>query len=157
MNDNPRTRKPPLVATLAFAIIVITIVTGGSFAMGSKVPALKWEWPAGRAVETKLLVQVRSISKASKGFLGIGASPSFADALPDATDIVASVVAGPAALLGSTVSLRVPGAEVKTLAQDRYAALGLVNNDTICTCIAAAPTDNLADAQTWLRDKACVR
>jgi hypothetical protein len=157
MNETLRTRRPRLVATVALAVFVITIVAGGSFAMGSKVPALKWEWPAGRPVETKLLVQVRSISKASKGFLGIGASPSFADSLPDATDIVATVVAGPSALVGSTVSLRVPGAEVKSLVQDRFAALGLVSDNTICTCIAEAPTNNLAEAQTWLRDKACAR
>jgi len=53
--------------------------------MASSTGDLKWEWPAGRAIGTQLLVQVEAIQPVSRALFGIKASPSMADALPDAT------------------------------------------------------------------------
>ncbi|WP_148268757.1 hypothetical protein [Azoarcus olearius] len=117
--------------------------------------APKWEWPAGRQVETRLLVKVDKIAKASKGFLGIGASPSLADALPDATDVSVTVVAGPAPLAGKAAVLGMPGMEAAKLKAGALAGVGLIEGGALFVCVAAAPSQDAAAAQKWLESWRC--
>ena len=122
--------------------------------MSNQIIEIKWEWPAGRAIETKLLINVTKISKASKGFFGIGASPSMANTLPDATDVVASVASGPENLMGKTISIRIPGVEANKLKVGEHAALALVNSNTICVCVSAVPTDT-HEIESWFNKWNC--
>ena len=123
--------------------------------MAAERIVLKWEWPAGRQVGSRVLVKVKSIKPAARGLFGIGASPSMADALPDATELVAEVEAGPDALQGRQVSLRLPGIEAKKLIVGSYAALGLVGSDQICICVDQAPTAKNDDARHWISSWKC--
>lgn len=123
--------------------------------MSAQSVEYKWEWPAGRQPGSKLLVKVGKVAKASRGFFGIGASPSMADALPEATDVTATVVAGPAALVGKSVSLRLPGMEAARLKAGELAAYGLVDEAGPCICVAAAPSQDAAAAGNWLSGWTC--
>lgn len=114
---------------------------------------IEWEWPAGRQLESKLLVKIIKISKASTGFLGIGASPSMANAIPEATDVVASVISGQENLIGKTISMRIPGIEASKLKVDQPAAIALVNNN-ICICVSVSPT-NTQDVASWFNNWSC--
>lgn len=144
--------------SLNFILFIIFIAMlalfGGSPAMSNQVIEIKWEWLAGRTIETKLLIDVTKISKVSKGVFGIGASPSIADTLPDATDVVASVVSGSERLIGKSISLRIPGVEANKLKVGEHAALALVNSNTICVCVSAVPT-NTQEIESWLNKWDC--
>ncbi len=122
--------------------------------MSIKSIDIKWEWPATRSVESKMLVKIEKIDKASKGFFGIGASPSLAAALPDATDVLASVVSGPTHFVGKLLALQLPGMEAAKLKVGERAAIGLIENNTISICLAAVPADT-ADMATWLANWNC--
>ena len=122
----------------------------------SKTPLmLKWEWPAGRTMEAKLLAQVKEIKKASKGLFGSAAAPSNANALPEATDIVMEVTSGPVDLAGKTVTLRVPGMEAAKLRSGMPAAFGLVQGNSTCICVAAAPAGDVAELEKWFSGWSC--
>ena len=95
---------------------------------------LKWEWPAGRAVETTVLVRVMRVSKSSKGLFGILGSPSLANALPDATDVVAVVDGGAKALGGKTILVQMPGVNALFAVGDEV-ELELIDHDKICVGI----------------------
>lgn len=114
-----------------------------------------WEWPAGRSVQVALLVQIRRIEPARKGFLGIRHSPSLAGSLPDPHEILGTIVHGPAPFLGRDIFLRLPGTEAEDLTVGGIAALGLIENGGICVCIAAAPEGSLEEQQTWIENWAC--
>jgi len=121
--------------------------------MSDQIIEVKWEWPAGRQMETKILINVKKISKASRGFFGIGASPSLADAIPEATDVVATVIAGQENLIGKTISMRVPGVEANKLKVGEPAAVALVNSN-ISICVSAAPTDK-GELDNWFNKWSC--
>lgn len=123
--------------------------------MSNQEIRLKWEWPAGRQIEAKVLVKVDDIAKVSKGLLGIGASPSLADALPDPRDVTVSVISGPQALTGRKLTLRLPAMESDKLKVDGHAAFGLIENNAVCVCVAAAPATNSEEEKTWFQQWSC--
>lgn len=123
--------------------------------MSNHAIELKWEWPAGRKVETKLLMRVENIALASKGFLGLGASPSIVAALPEATDVSAQVVLGPEAMLGKKISVRLPGLEARKLKKDQFAAVGLVAGNALAVCVEHVPVQELEPARSWLQQWNC--
>lgn len=116
--------------------------------MPKAVIKVKWEWLANRTVDHKVLVLVQGLSKASKGILNIRTSPSMAAALPDATDVVGSVLLGPEQLVGKTLSVRMPGVESQRLKMGRYAALAMVGSDPVCVCVSALPEN--VEAEKWI-------
>ena len=116
---------------------------------------LKWEWPAGRKIESRLLVRVESIAPASRGLFGIKASPSMADTLPDATDVVAVVEVGPESLAGRKTTLRLPGVEAKKLGAGTRAAFGLVELNRTCVCVEQVPPLNADEARRWIAAWQC--
>lgn len=123
--------------------------------MMNRKTKIEWEWPAGRTVESKCLVTITKITQASRGFLGIGQSPSLANALPDATDVEATVVSGHPQQEGAMLTLRLPGVEAAKLAVGRYAGLGLIGDGTVCVCVAQIPAKDRKDAQAWLESWIC--
>ena len=78
-----------------------------------------------------------------------------ADALPDATDLAVRVETGPEALQGKSLQLRVPGTEVANVKAGGLAALGLIEGDSVCICVAAAPTTDPEAVRNWLERVAC--
>ena len=123
--------------------------------MSNQTIELKWEWPAGRKIETKLLLRVEKIKPASKGLFGIGASPSLANALPEATDVSAQVLTGPDAMVGKTVEIQLPGLEARKLVKGEMAALGLLQNKALAVCIDHVPKQDMEPAQQWLQQWNC--
>lgn len=114
---------------------------------------IEWEWPAGRQLESKMLINVTQMSKASKGFLGMGASPSLANALPDATIVIGSVMSGSEQLIGKTISIRLPGVEAKKLKLGEPAAVALIGS-SVCICVAAKPADT-GEVSAWFNGWNC--
>lgn len=151
----PRGTAAALAAGLLMLAAPSAAISGGFSQMSAHTLALKWEWPAGRQADSKVLVRIGKIAKASKGFFGIGASPSLADALPDATDVTATVVAGPDALAGKTVTLGLPGMEAARLKTGELAGFGLLADGALCICVAAAPSQDVAQAKNWLDGWTC--
>jgi hypothetical protein len=139
-------------AGLRVALLIATVLIAGCNMFG-KSHDLIWEWPAGRPVQQKLLVKVGKVEKASTGFLGIGASPSMADSLPDAMDATVQVIGGDAALMGQTLRIRLPGLEAKKLTQATTAAFGLLQGKT-CVCVASLP-QGVSEPEAWLKQWTC--
>lgn len=123
--------------------------------MASSNLELKWEWPAGRAIETGILVRVDGIRPASKGLFGMRASPSMADALPDATDVTVVVDQEAAVHAGRKVRVRMPGIEARKLAAGEWAAFGLVESGGVCACVQAAPKHGLEELRRWIAGWKC--
>lgn len=146
-----------LISLLTFKVFIFFIAIaaffGGHVAMSNQDIEIQWEWLAGRQIETKLLVEVKKISKASTGFFGIGASPSLANALSDATNVVATVVSGQENLNGKTISMRIPGVEANKLKAGHLGAVALISNN-ICVCVSATPTDKY-ELEKWLSKWSC--
>lgn len=141
------------------AILAAVLITHtGCKAMSDKAVEMKWEWPAGRPVASKLLLQVDALEKASSGWFGFGRSPSLADNLPDAHTLQASVVAGPPAWQGRQVTISLPGPEAKKLTVGTRAGLALTSpldaKHPVVICVAAAPTAGQS-AEQWLENWTC--
>lgn len=123
--------------------------------MSNQMIEVKWEWPAGRKIETKLLLRIEKIKPASKGLFNSLGSPSLANALPEATDISAKVLNGPEAMVGKIFDVQVPGLEARKLVAGEMAAIGLLQNMTVAICIDHAPKQNLEQNQQWLKQWSC--
>lgn len=123
--------------------------------MASNTIDLKWEWPAGRAIGARVLAQVESVQPASRGLFGMRASPSMADALPDATDVTVVVDSAAALHAGRRLQLKLPGIEARKLKAGDWAALGLIENGTVCVCVAGSPARSADEARAWLPGAPC--
>lgn len=147
--------KPKASLNLKFLVFFIAAMAffGGRTVMSAQIIKITWEWPAGRQLETKLLINIDKISKASTGFFGIRASPSMADAIPDATEVVATVISGQEDLVGKIISMRIPGVEAKKLKVGEPAAIALVDNN-ISICVSAAPP-NKHELENWFSTWNC--
>ncbi len=143
----------------AAAMLAAVLVTHtGCKAMSENPVEMKWEWPAGRPVASKLLLQVDTLEKASSGWFGIGRSPSLADNLPDAHTLQASVLVGPPMWQGRKLTLQLPGPEAKKLTVGTRAGLALTSpsgaKQPVAICVAAAPTSG-SSAEQWLDAWTC--
>jgi len=125
---------------------------GGEWAMSAAdvVRHYRWEWPAERKPETRLLAKVLILEKHSEGFLGINRSPSIAANLPDAQVMTGGIVGG-----DQKFTLILPKVEVENISVNDYVALGILGND-ICICIAKAPdSGNQTKQMEWLKNWEC--
>ncbi|MBP7790633.1 MAG: hypothetical protein KA024_02285 [Zoogloea sp.] len=136
------------------AILILAALLGGCIDMSSKAVELKWEWPAGRHIESKLLINVSSIKRLSSGPFGVKLSPSLADALPEATEIEATVVIGEKEWLGKAIRIKIPGMEASKLREGGGAVAGLIN-DSICICLSPTPNLSQDDLQSWFDNWVC--
>jgi len=118
--------------------------------MASSNLELKWEWPAGRTGEIAALVKVQSIKPASKGFFGILASPSMANALPEATDVSFIFDAQGQPNAGQIATVRLPGVEARKLEVGSWAAFGLLESGRVCICVQAAPKISVEELRRWI-------
>jgi len=100
---------------------------------------LKWEWPANRSIEHKLLVKVDDVTKQGSGLFGVKKSPSLAASLPDPYIIRGNVENSDEKLHGKTVLLVAPKLEIGNIHKGSYVVFGLVDSTT-CACIL--PVEN---------------
>jgi len=150
-----KSRLSTLAATGVLAGVLAVHL--GCIAMPDVKQDLKWEWPAGRPVSTKLLVRVDAIKKAGGGLFGFGKapSPSTAGFLPDAHSVEATVLAGPEAVVGRALRFDLPGPEAARLKSGASAGLGLVDGGRILVCVAGAPPGDAAAQAGWLAQWSC--
>lgn len=121
---------------------------------------LKWQWPAGRHPDLKILIRVDTIRKESGGLFGIRKFESMGEHLPDATEVIGTVVLGGDDLRGKTLRLRAPRAELKDVATGHTAGVGIIKSANgsgdICICVRGAPENLGADAlKSWLDQMSC--
>jgi hypothetical protein len=69
---------------------------------------LKWEWPANRDIESKVLVKIDSLEETSSGLFSIGKSPSIASNLPDPYTIKGTVLKSTSRFQEKTIQLIIP-------------------------------------------------
>ncbi len=103
---------------------------------------LKWEWPAERTVEERILIKVDKIKLQSSGFFGIRKSPSLAASIPGPTVVFGVIQGNNKLTAGKTLSVVVPKLEIEPLNSGGYAVLGLVETD-ICICIVPVKSANI--------------
>ncbi|WP_226668414.1 hypothetical protein [Microbulbifer aggregans] len=120
-------------------IAIITLSLIGGCAMSADIE-LKWEWPADRAVEDKILIKIEDIKPQGSGFFGLRKSPSFAENLPDPTVITGVIKNADELIKGKSLKIIVPKPEVGNAAVGSYAVLGLVEKD-ICICIVPVESE----------------
>jgi hypothetical protein len=130
-------------------------IAGELSVANSKYIGIAWEWPAGRNLESKILVYVREVSLAPTGLLGVQASPSLAGSLPQATNIVAYVATGPKDLQGQIISMRVPGEVAKGLLVGDKAAIALINGNKVGICLAATALTDSQAIGAWFEGWKC--
>ena len=95
---------------------------------------LKWEWPADRKIEERILIKVDTIKAQGSGLFGIKASPSLAASVPDPMTVTGTVQGDDVITAGQTLSVVVPKLEIESLNSGGYAVIGLVETD-VCICI----------------------
>lgn len=95
---------------------------------------LRWEWPADRQVQNKLLVRVTNIKEQGGGLFGINKSPSIADNLPDPVILTGTIIKSSNNTDGKTVSIVVPKPEIESINSGDHGLFGLVNG-SVCICI----------------------
>ena len=128
--------------------------------MSREAVRFRWQWPAGRKPDYKLLVDVQEVRKESSGIFGVKKSESMAGQLPDAIEVIGSVIVGPDELIGRKVILRAPRAELRNVVVGQAAGVAVIardRNDTnICICIEGAPKIIDKNAlRAWLNDMKC--
>ncbi len=95
---------------------------------------LKWEWPADRTPDEKILVQIDAIKKESSGFLGLLKSPSIADSMPDAQIVTGKIISASQTKTATTFKLVAPQLEIESIKPGHYAVMGIINH-SICICM----------------------
>ncbi len=103
---------------------------------------LKWEWPANRKVDRKILVKITGLKKQGGGLLGIKKSPSIVDNLPDPVLVSGIIINNNSESDEKIVSVIVPELEVKDIDKNSYTVWGLVDN-SICICIVPVKDKNV--------------
>ncbi len=138
-----------LVST-AFILVSLTLAGGCAMSNGDTEKNYRWEWPADRKPDTRLLAKVSRLEKNSEGFFGINRSPSIAANLPDAQVMTGHIVDG-----NQKFTLILPKVEAANISVNDYVALGILGND-VCICIAKAPdSGNQTKQMEWLKNWEC--
>lgn len=102
---------------------------------------LKWEWPANRDIESKVLVKIDSLEETSSGLFSIGKSPSLASNLPDPYTLKGTVLKSTSRFEEKSIQLIAPKLEIENIQPGKAAMLGLVDGKT-CICIVAVDDHN---------------
>lgn len=99
---------------------------------------LRWQWKAGRDTKYVVAAAITAIEKADNGFLGIGASPSMAGALPAAIVVSFKRLDGaPPTSIPATFKLRMPRVELGALSVGDSVNLDLIDDD-VCVGVKLA-------------------
>ncbi|WP_153301505.1 hypothetical protein [Endozoicomonas arenosclerae] len=108
---------------------------------------LRWEWPAERKVQQKILVEITEIDSSS-GLFGLKKSPSLAQGFPDPTTLKGVIKSGQP----GTIKLVLPRLELSNLKPGDLLGIGLVE-DTVCICVSPVPVNS--DPDQWLQTWSC--
>lgn len=126
---------------LKFLIIYPLLIFVGGCSMAADID-LKWEFPADREANEKLLVKIEKIKKESGGLFGTKKSPSLVDAFPEATRVSGVILSEDKNIKGKSVELVLPGLELEGIAKNGFAMLGLVDTNT-CICIKPVESESV--------------
>lgn len=109
---------------------------------------LNWQWPAGRAVEQTLLINIESIAKYSPLISRIRNSPSLAEAIPDRYIIKGIEIKDAINQKNLSLSLVLPLLEIDGLKAGGNAKLGIVDGN-ICICISPLGSSEKSKCDTY--------
>ena len=105
---------------------------------------LKWEWPAGRQPDQKLIVAIESIKKHSTGFFGVN-PPSLLEGIPDPVDLKGIIIGGNPSLNNKSITITLPKIELENISERGFLAIGVIEPKTcICLKTAASATEDLS-------------
>lgn len=121
--------------------IFIFLMLMGSNAMSADIE-LKWEWPANRSTDNKLLVKIDSIKKQKTGFFNSLKSPSLINNLPDPRVISGNIINSKDIIASKNFALTLPLLEMESIESGSYAVLGIINKTT-CICIVSVENKNV--------------
>jgi hypothetical protein len=127
----------------------LTLILIGSYAMSADIE-LKWEWPANRTIDKKILVKIDSIDIKKSGIFGFFNSPSIIGNLPDPRTLTGKVIKLENNKSDVNFKLTLPLLELNDIKSGSFAALGIVNNTT---CICIVPVESI---DTNLDDIKCL-
>lgn len=143
-----------VVASLAS---LMTIIGGCAMSNGDTQVIYKWEWPADRRPDIRLLAKVTKLEKQKESLFSTNKSPSIASNLPDAHVLTGNIIDGYEKLANQSFVLVLPRIEVADISVNDHVALGIVNN-AICICIAKVPaSENRVKQMEWLANWKCSR
>jgi len=108
---------------------------------------LRWEWPAARQPEIKLVVEIGSVKKAGQGLFGVKKSPSIAGSLPDPMQLMGEVASGPTHLVGKSIQAVLPEVELGGAGKGDFLAMGVLG-ESICICAKKVDSAS-ADLDDW--------
>ena len=108
---------------------------------------LKWEWPAGRKADQKLIVNIASITKHNTGFFGLKKSPSLIEGIPDPIDIKGIIIGGDSYLGNKSITITLPKVELENVSEGNLIAIGVIEPN-ICICLKTA-TSATEDLSQW--------
>ena len=100
---------------------------------------LKWEWPADRSADSKLMIEVVKVTEEGDGLFGLKRSPSLVDNVPDPVTVHGIIVKQRSELDRKTVTVLLPKLELNNIKAQQFAVLGIVGNTT-CICIKPIPS-----------------
>lgn len=143
----------------AIGISVAILVMGAwHMAISASERDFEWEWPNGRIPDHKIIATVRSIESEESGFLGIRRSPSLLRSYPQPIRLVLAVDAGADDLVGKSIDLTIPKAELGAVIKGDRVAVALLKigagGKPVGICIEKLPekADNFSD---WLEKWQC--
>jgi hypothetical protein len=108
---------------------------------------LKWEWPADRQPQLKLVMEITSIEEADRGWFGVKKSPSLIEGIPNPITFRGVIVGGTGHFDGKTVSLTLPKLEAESISSGDHVAVGVFENNT-CICIKKLQSSD-QDLSDW--------
>jgi hypothetical protein len=143
---------------LLIAALQFTLFEGqGAKAMSlfsADAVSLKWEWPADRTPDGKILVKVRDVKKEGGGVFGIKKSPSLAESLPDPMQLSGEIIDGRSDWNGRALMFVLPAVELPQVSAGDHVGIAFIDDAGVC--IAKAPADAGAEAlRDWLASWTC--
>ncbi|KEQ18997.1 hypothetical protein [Endozoicomonas numazuensis] len=128
-----------------YILVLLSMVLGGCAMAGET--ELRWEWPAERDIQKKLIVEVTEVTSKS-GLFGLKKSPSLAQGFPEPVVLKGVVKNGQY----ETVKLVLPKFELGDAKSGDLLAVGLVE-DLVCICVSPVPINS--DPDQWLQSWNC--
>ena len=115
----------------------------------------RWQTPADRKIDIRLLVKISKLEKQDEGFFGLKKSPSLPDYQPNAHVLTGTIIDGQEKPTNQEFTLILPKSELGNISVNDYVAIGVKNNN-VCFCIEKVPNfESKSEQMAWLANWQC--